>query len=195
MVLFINPPSGVLFVYILGSLTLFIGICLAWAWGVITMKAALAARPDAETQARLASLQQAAGAEAQTTGGSASLIAQRMIFDGWMLDARVTVIMYCMLCLFIYLMVVSSPSFIEPSANFSSLVFEQLTPRLHSLRSSVSSSQTSSSAMDQSSPLSAAHSRCPSSNPPLQASESASHALCSSSRAQPPTSSSKASKT
>ncbi|KAJ0416722.1 hypothetical protein BJY00DRAFT_325978 [Aspergillus carlsbadensis] len=104
MVLFINPPSGVLFVYILGSLTLFIGICLAWAWGVITMKAGLAVRPAAETQARLASLQQAAGAEAQATGGSASLIAQRMVYNGWMLDTRVTVIMYCMLFLFIYFM-------------------------------------------------------------------------------------------
>ncbi|KAL2844804.1 hypothetical protein BJY01DRAFT_214668 [Aspergillus pseudoustus] len=102
MVLFMNPPSGVLFVYLLGSLTLFIGICLAWAWGVITMKAALAVRSAADTQARLASLQQAAGAEAQSTGESASVIAQRMIYDGWMLDTRVTVIIFCMLCVFIY---------------------------------------------------------------------------------------------
>ncbi|KAL3439959.1 hypothetical protein BJX65DRAFT_317159 [Aspergillus insuetus] len=104
MVLFINPPSGVLFVYMLGSLTLFIGIGLAWAWGVITMKAALAVRPAAETQARLASLQQAVGAQVQATGGSATAISQRLIFDGWMLDTRVTVIMYCILCLFIYLL-------------------------------------------------------------------------------------------
>ncbi|KAL2812650.1 hypothetical protein BJX63DRAFT_396265 [Aspergillus granulosus] len=104
MVVFILPPSGVLFVYILGAVSLFIGICLAWAWGVITLKAALAIRPDAETQALLVSLQQAAGAEAQATGASASTIAQRLVFDGWMLDARITVIIYCMLCVFIYLL-------------------------------------------------------------------------------------------
>ncbi|GKZ30061.1 hypothetical protein AbraIFM66950_007669 [Aspergillus brasiliensis] len=88
MVLIILPPSGLLFVYILGALSLFIGICLAWAWGIITMKAALAIRSDAETQSRLASLQQAAAIEAKSTGSSVSGIAQRMIFDGWMLDAR-----------------------------------------------------------------------------------------------------------
>ncbi|KAL4995970.1 hypothetical protein BDV10DRAFT_202665 [Aspergillus recurvatus] len=104
MVLFFLPPSGVIFVYVLGALSLFVGICLAWAWGVIAMKAALAARPDAETQARIGALQQAAAAEAQETGASASTIAQRLVYDGWMLDGRITVIFYCMLCLFIYFM-------------------------------------------------------------------------------------------
>ncbi|KAL4985687.1 hypothetical protein BDW68DRAFT_198595 [Aspergillus falconensis] len=104
MVLFFLPPSGVIFVYVLGALSLFVGICLAWAWGVIAMKAALAARPDAETQARIGGLQQAAAAEAQETGASASSIAQRLVYGGWMLDARVTAIFYCMLCLFIYFM-------------------------------------------------------------------------------------------
>ncbi|KAL4953546.1 hypothetical protein BDW69DRAFT_200094 [Aspergillus filifer] len=104
MVLFMLPPSGVLFVYILGALSLFIGICLAWAWGVITMKAALAARSGAETQARLASLQQTAAAQAQNDGTSVAGIAQRMIYDGWMLDARITAVIYCMTCVFIYLM-------------------------------------------------------------------------------------------
>ncbi|RDW57880.1 uncharacterized protein DSM5745_11398 [Aspergillus mulundensis] len=104
MVLFMLPPSGVLFVYILGSLSLFVGICLAWAWGVIALKAALAARPDADTQARLAALQQAAAAEAQETGESVSSIAQRLVYNGWMLDARVTSILFCMMCLFIYFM-------------------------------------------------------------------------------------------
>ncbi|KAL4745710.1 hypothetical protein BDW72DRAFT_211096 [Aspergillus terricola var. indicus] len=104
MVLFFLPPAGVLFVYILGALSLFVGICLAWAWGVIAMKAALAARPEAETQARVGALQQAAAAEAQETGAPASSIAQRLVHNGWMLDARVTAIFYCMLCLFIYFM-------------------------------------------------------------------------------------------
>ncbi|KAL4922590.1 hypothetical protein BDW62DRAFT_215650 [Aspergillus aurantiobrunneus] len=104
LVLFMVPPSGVLFVYLLGSLSLFIGMCLAWAWGVISMKAALAARPDTDTQTRLASLQQAAASEAQSSGSPVAAIAQRMIYDGWMLDARVSAIMYCMLCVFIYLL-------------------------------------------------------------------------------------------
>ncbi|KAL4758221.1 uncharacterized protein BDW70DRAFT_170496 [Aspergillus foveolatus] len=104
MVLFFLPPAGVLFVYILGALSLFVGICLAWAWGVIAMKAALAARPEAERQARVGALQQAATAEAQETGASANGIAQRLVYNGWMLDARVTVIFYSMLCLFIYFM-------------------------------------------------------------------------------------------
>ncbi|KAL5335427.1 hypothetical protein BJX70DRAFT_375287 [Aspergillus crustosus] len=104
MVLFILPPSGVVFVYILGSLSLFIGIGLAWAWGVITMKAALAARSDLDTQARLASLQQEAATRAQNTGSPVASVAQRMIYDGWMLDARVTAVTYCMICVFIYFM-------------------------------------------------------------------------------------------
>ncbi len=109
LVLFMLPPSGVLFVFILGSLSLYIGIGLAWAWGVITMKAALAARPSADTQARLAALQQAAATEAQSTGASVAGVAQRMIYDGWMLDTRVTAVVYCMLCVFIYLLVYAYP--------------------------------------------------------------------------------------
>ncbi|KAL6232848.1 hypothetical protein BDW75DRAFT_11694 [Aspergillus navahoensis] len=104
MVLLFLPPSGVLFVYVLGALSLLVGICLAWAWGVIAMKAAQAARPDSDTQARIGALQQAAAAEAQETGASASSIAQRLVYNGWMLDVRVTAVFYCMLCLFIYFM-------------------------------------------------------------------------------------------
>ena len=47
LVLFIVPPSGIVFVFILATVTLLLGLCLAWTWGVIVMKAALAARPDA----------------------------------------------------------------------------------------------------------------------------------------------------
>ncbi|KAL3439738.1 hypothetical protein BJX65DRAFT_317727 [Aspergillus insuetus] len=104
VVLFIIPPSGGLFEYILGAISIFVGICLAWAWGVITLKAALAARPGAETQALLMSLQEAISIRAQNTGESPSTISQRLIFDGWMLDTRVTVIIYCMLCPFVYFM-------------------------------------------------------------------------------------------
>ncbi|KAL2858955.1 hypothetical protein BJX68DRAFT_277643 [Aspergillus pseudodeflectus] len=104
VVLFIIPPSGGLFEYILGAISIFVGICLAWAWGVITLKAALAARPDAQTQALLMSMQEAISIQAQNTGESPSIISQRLIFDGWMLDTRVTVIIYCMLCPFVYFM-------------------------------------------------------------------------------------------
>lgn len=129
MVLFMLPPSGVLFVYILGALSLFIGICLAWAWGVISLKAALAARPDAETQARLASLQQAAVSEAQSSGSPVAGVAQRLIFNGWMLDARVTAIMYCMICLFIYLLVPPTSSRLQKLID--SPAFEQQTQKPH----------------------------------------------------------------
>ncbi|KAL5361015.1 hypothetical protein BJX96DRAFT_175841 [Aspergillus floccosus] len=104
LVLVMLPPSGIVFIYVLGALSLFIGILLAWAWGVIVMKAALAARPAADTQARMASLQQAAAAQANSTGLPAASVAQRLVYDGYMLDARVTSVTYCLLCLFIYLM-------------------------------------------------------------------------------------------
>ncbi|KAF9884969.1 hypothetical protein FE257_000879 [Aspergillus nanangensis] len=104
MVLMILPPSGIVFVHLLGALSLFIGICLAWAWGVIVMKAAQAARPAAETQARLASLQQMAVAQANQTGIPVASAAQVLIFEGHMLDTRVTIIAFCLLCLFIYFM-------------------------------------------------------------------------------------------
>lgn len=99
------PPSGIVFITLLGSLSLFIGICLAWAWGVIVMKAALAARPAADTQARLSSLQQTAAAQANSTGLPVAAVAQQLIYDGYMLDARVTAVTFCLLCAFIYLLV------------------------------------------------------------------------------------------
>ncbi|KAE8345123.1 hypothetical protein BDV24DRAFT_171062 [Aspergillus arachidicola] len=104
LVLLFNPPSGIVFIYLLGALTLFIGICLAWAWGVITMKAAYAARPAADTQARLASLQQTAIAQANATGTATASVTQQLIYDGYMLDTRVTAITFCLICTFIYFM-------------------------------------------------------------------------------------------
>ena len=69
------------------------------------MKAALAARPKAQTQARLQALQQAIQARVQATGASPAAVQQEMIFDGFMLDTRVTVIYFVLMCLFIYLLV------------------------------------------------------------------------------------------
>jgi len=90
------PPSGVIFVFLLGGFTMLAGMGLGWAWGVITEKAALATRPAGQTLARL----QLLGQEAQRTGTST----QVLVFNGFMLDNRVTITYFCMLLLFIYLM-------------------------------------------------------------------------------------------
>jgi len=105
LVVFIVPPSGIVFIFMLATVTMLLGICLAWAWGVIAMKAALAARPASDTQARLQALQQAVVSRANVTGEPAAAIQQELIFDGFMLDARVTVIYFVMVCLFIYFLV------------------------------------------------------------------------------------------
>lgn len=99
------PPSGVVFIFFLGTLTLLIGVALAWAWGVIVMKAALAARPQAETQAKLQSLQQAITAQVRATGQDPAVVQRELLFSGFMLDARVTAVYFCLICLFIYLLV------------------------------------------------------------------------------------------
>ncbi|RAK90480.1 hypothetical protein BO79DRAFT_262141 [Aspergillus costaricaensis CBS 115574] len=104
LVLYIVPPAGILFVYLLASLTLLAGMCLGWAWGLLTMKAALAARPSSQTQARLQQLQQAVVTQASQSGQSATTVTQQLIHDGFMLDARVTVVFYVMACAFIYAM-------------------------------------------------------------------------------------------
>lgn len=102
LVLFVTPPAGILLIYLLGSLSLLFGMCLGWAWGILTMKAALAARPASDTQAQLQALQQAAVAQAQSTGQNATTIGQILVYQGHMLDARVTVVYYVMACVFIY---------------------------------------------------------------------------------------------
>ncbi|KAK4937412.1 hypothetical protein LTR10_021949 [Elasticomyces elasticus] len=105
IVLFIVPCNGIVFVHVMGGLTMLVGMAAAWAWGVISMKAALATRSTAETDARLAQLaaqatQQQSNTE-QTTGQSN--YTQVLIFEGFMLDARVTITYFCMIGLFIYL--------------------------------------------------------------------------------------------
>lgn len=99
------PPTGILFIFILGALTLVIGMALGWAWGVIAMKAALAARPAAETQARLQALGQTAYSQANSTGQPVAVVQKVLIYEGWMLDARVTAVYFCLICLLIYLLV------------------------------------------------------------------------------------------
>ena len=99
------PPTGIVFIFILGAFTLILGMALGWAWGVISMKAALAARPAAETQAKLQSLGQLAYSQANATGQPVAAIQQELVYNGWMLDARVTAVFFCMICLLIYLLV------------------------------------------------------------------------------------------
>lgn len=99
------PPTGIVFIFILGALTLIIGMALGWAWGVIAMKAAMAARPAAETQARIQALGQSAYSQANSTGKPIQLIEQELVYSGWMLDARVTAVYFCLICLMIYLLV------------------------------------------------------------------------------------------
>ncbi|KAK7216424.1 hypothetical protein V2G26_004427 [Clonostachys chloroleuca] len=104
LVLFIVPPASILFIYLLGSLSLLAGMCLAWAWGLLTMKAALAVRSDEETAAKLQALQQAATTAAQNSGQSVAWEQLILVRDGFMLDARVTAVFYVMVCVFIYVM-------------------------------------------------------------------------------------------
>lgn len=76
-----------------------------WAWGVIAMKAAQAARPAAETQARLQALGQQAYSQANATGQALAVVEQELVYSGFMLDARVTAVYYCLICLMVYLLV------------------------------------------------------------------------------------------
>ncbi|KAJ5786336.1 uncharacterized protein N7503_011548 [Penicillium pulvis] len=104
LVLFIVPPTGIVFIFILGTLTLILGMATGWAWGVITMKAAQAARPAAETQARLQALGQQAYSQANATGQAVAVVEQELVYSGFMLDARVTAVYYCLICLMVYLL-------------------------------------------------------------------------------------------
>lgn len=99
------PPSGIVFIFILGAFTLILGMALGWAWGVIAMKAALAARPAAETNAQLQALGQAAYSQANATGQPLASVQQVLVYEGWMLDARVTAVYFALICFMIYLLV------------------------------------------------------------------------------------------
>lgn len=105
IVLFILPPSGILLTFFLGESTLLIGMNLAWAWGVIVMKAALACRSASETQARLTALHEQASEQATSSGQSIASETHVLVLNGFMLDTPVTVVFFVLICLFIYLMV------------------------------------------------------------------------------------------
>ncbi|KAF6513763.1 hypothetical protein HZS61_007088 [Fusarium oxysporum f. sp. conglutinans] len=104
ILLFAVPPASILFIYLLAAFSLLLGMCLAWCWGLLTMKAALATRSDAETQAKLQALLQQAEEIAKTTGQAPAWEAQVLIHNGFMLDASVTAVYFSMGCLFIYVL-------------------------------------------------------------------------------------------
>ncbi|TQV99644.1 hypothetical protein V2A60_005100 [Cordyceps javanica] len=103
IVIYIIPPAGNLIVAVVGYLSLLLGMCLAWAWGLATMRAAQAVRSPAELNARLQAFQQQVGATAQATGNNnTAAIATVLVHDGFMLDTRVTVVYFVMGCVFVY---------------------------------------------------------------------------------------------
>ncbi|OJJ48234.1 hypothetical protein ASPZODRAFT_62480 [Penicilliopsis zonata CBS 506.65] len=102
LILFMAPPMGIVFVFVLTAVTLLLGICLAWAWGAITMKAALAIRSEIETEILLKAVEEAAVAQAKVSGRSVATEAELLIYGGEMLDPRMTAVYYCLGCLFIY---------------------------------------------------------------------------------------------
>lgn len=119
LLLYIVPPGGILFVYLLVALSVLFGMCLAWAWGLLTMKAALAARPDSQTQAQLQLLMEKAATQAQQSGGNITQIAEGLLHDGFMFDTRITIVFYVMSCVFIY--VVSRLRFLNPKLGLAEI--------------------------------------------------------------------------
>ncbi|KAF5662672.1 hypothetical protein FHETE_7778 [Fusarium heterosporum] len=106
VVLFIMPPSGVVFIHFAAGVMICLGLAMGWAWGTITMKAALATRPQADLQQRYLELQQSAPQNTTNVGQASgqTTYLQIAIYNGFMLDTRVTVTYFCMMGLFVYLM-------------------------------------------------------------------------------------------
>ncbi|KAJ2968825.1 hypothetical protein NQ176_g8992 [Zarea fungicola] len=103
LVVYLVPPAGNIIVNIIGALSLVMGVCLAWAWGLATMKAAQSIRSPQELQALRQALQQQVVATAKATGSNdTATIALKLVHDGFMLDARISAVYFVMGCTFIY---------------------------------------------------------------------------------------------
>jgi hypothetical protein len=87
---------------LIAAVTVMLGVTTAWAWGVVSMRAALATRSDADTQARLAELQEMA--VSQNTSDP-NTYAEIKLLNGFMLNTSVTATYFCMICLYLYLIV------------------------------------------------------------------------------------------
>ncbi|KAH7123504.1 hypothetical protein B0J13DRAFT_154901 [Dactylonectria estremocensis] len=98
IVLFIAPPAGIVFVHLIAATSILLGLTSAWAWGVITMKAALATRPEAEMKARYGELTQMAQNSTNPTQ-----YVQVQVLNGYMLDVRVSLTYFFMMGLYLYL--------------------------------------------------------------------------------------------
>jgi hypothetical protein len=105
--IFIAPPSGVIFIGLMTIVTLFLGISLAWAWGTIAMKAALATRPAEDLQRNYQLLQTSAAMDlsSQASAQEQAQYVQETVLNGFFLDSRVTITYFCMMIPFIYLVV------------------------------------------------------------------------------------------
>ncbi|TQV96719.1 protein (fungal and plant) [Cordyceps javanica] len=142
LTLYIAPPATILLPYLLSAASALLGMCLAWAWGLLTMKAALAARPAHETSARLAALQQSAAQKARESGALPADEARFLVLDGFMLDARVTAVFYVMICVFIYALArlrLTNPkfSFMQIFGTIISDIFLLNAPSLPSFNASI----------------------------------------------------------
>ena len=98
--------------HLIAAVTVLLGLTTAWAWGVITMKAALATRPDADRQARLTELHKMAVSQNTTDPNT---YAEIKVLNGFMLDTSVTGTYFCMIGLYLYLIV--SPPVRDIEAN------------------------------------------------------------------------------
>lgn len=104
LLLYIVPPATIVFVYILAQFSLLFGMCLAWAWGLATMRAAQAVRDPAEYAMKLGALNNMTAQIAQSPGNTKARadIVRELVYNGFVLDARVTAVYYVMGCAFIY---------------------------------------------------------------------------------------------
>lgn len=127
IVLFILPPAGILLTFFLGESTLLVGMSLAWAWGIVVMKSALAARSASETQAQLTALHEQASIQANASGQSIADETHILILNGFMLDPRVTAIFFSLICPFIYLMVGKMNMVLDSFSRFPIVLDSQLT--------------------------------------------------------------------
>jgi hypothetical protein len=115
MVQMMCPPAGIETIFLFTAFSLWLGMLLAWGWGSIVMKAAYAARPTADYQAQLQQMQQIASQRANQSGLPVATEAQALVYEGYMLDARVSAVFLVLGIFFIYcvsLLRMKNPKFI-----------------------------------------------------------------------------------
>ncbi|EED12637.1 conserved hypothetical protein [Talaromyces stipitatus ATCC 10500] len=109
------PPAGIETIFIFMAISIWLGMLLAWGWGVIVMKAAYAARPASVYQAQLQHMQQVATQRANQSGLPVATEARALVYEGYMLDARVSAVFLVLGILFVYvisLIRIKNPKFV-----------------------------------------------------------------------------------